>query len=237
MRGGIDLGGTKIQTAVVDDAGEVKGEEREPTPTSGGPSDVAEAMAAAMRAARREGRRRHLRARRRGRGLPRDHRLPQGRGHERPQPPWLGGLLRAGPGAQRRAGHAGEAQERRGRGHRRRVRARRRPALPLAARRLLGHRRGRGDHPQGTSLGRARRRGRDRPRGGEDGRRHLPLRPPGLHGGLRRAQGAGGAGSPPPGEGPPHRPLQDHGEARPRPADERHLGPRARGTRTRWPPS
>ena len=51
MRGGIDLGGTKIQTAVVDDAGEVKGEEREPTPTSGGPSDVADAMATAMRAA------------------------------------------------------------------------------------------------------------------------------------------------------------------------------------------
>ena len=51
MRGGIDLGGTKIQTAVVDDAGEVKGEERVPTPTSGGPADVAAAMAAAMRSA------------------------------------------------------------------------------------------------------------------------------------------------------------------------------------------
>jgi glucokinase len=51
MRGGIDLGGTKIQTAVVDDSGEVKGEERAPTPTSGGPADVAAAMAAAMREA------------------------------------------------------------------------------------------------------------------------------------------------------------------------------------------
>ncbi len=51
MRGGIDLGGTKIQTAVVDDAGEVKGEDRVPTPTSGGPADVAAAMAAATRSA------------------------------------------------------------------------------------------------------------------------------------------------------------------------------------------
>jgi glucokinase len=48
LRGGIDLGGTKIQTAVIDTAGEVKGEARQPTPTEGGPADVAAAMAAAM---------------------------------------------------------------------------------------------------------------------------------------------------------------------------------------------
>lgn len=51
LRGGIDLGGTKIQTAIVDPAGEVLGESRAPTPTSGGPADVAEAMAAALREA------------------------------------------------------------------------------------------------------------------------------------------------------------------------------------------
>src|ERR671925_1257653 len=51
MRGGIDLGGTKIQAVVVDDAGAVEGEERVPTPTSGGPADVAEAMADALRTA------------------------------------------------------------------------------------------------------------------------------------------------------------------------------------------
>jgi glucokinase len=51
MRGGIDLGGTKIQAVVVDEAGEVRGEERVPTPTSGGPQDVADAMAGAVRAA------------------------------------------------------------------------------------------------------------------------------------------------------------------------------------------
>ncbi len=50
-RGGIDLGGTKIQTAVVDDEYKVLGQARHPTPTKGGPSDVADAMAAALREA------------------------------------------------------------------------------------------------------------------------------------------------------------------------------------------
>ena len=51
LRGGIDLGGTKIQTAVVDARGKVRGEARHPTPTSGGPEGVCEAMVAAMREA------------------------------------------------------------------------------------------------------------------------------------------------------------------------------------------
>ena len=51
LRGGIDLGGTKIQAAVVDAKGDVLGESRGPTPTEGGPADVAAAMAAAMREA------------------------------------------------------------------------------------------------------------------------------------------------------------------------------------------
>jgi glucokinase len=51
LRGGIDLGGTKIQTAVVDAGGEVVGQARHPTPTEGGPEDVAAAMAAALREA------------------------------------------------------------------------------------------------------------------------------------------------------------------------------------------
>jgi glucokinase len=51
LRGGIDLGGTKIQTVVVDPAGKVSGESRRPTPTSGGPQDVADEMAAALREA------------------------------------------------------------------------------------------------------------------------------------------------------------------------------------------
>jgi len=50
-RGGIDLGGTKIQAAIVDSGGTVLGEARRATPTSGGPGDVAEEMAAALREA------------------------------------------------------------------------------------------------------------------------------------------------------------------------------------------
>ncbi|HWF32466.1 MAG TPA: ROK family protein [Solirubrobacteraceae bacterium] len=49
--GGIDLGGTKIQTVIVDDDHEVLGSARRPTPTSGGPKDVAAEMEAALREA------------------------------------------------------------------------------------------------------------------------------------------------------------------------------------------
>jgi glucokinase len=49
--GGIDLGGTKIQAVVVDEAHEVLGAARLPTPTTGGPADVALAMIAAVREA------------------------------------------------------------------------------------------------------------------------------------------------------------------------------------------
>ena len=48
-RGGIDLGGTKIQTVVVSARNKVLGEARVPTPTKGGPKDVAAAMAGALR--------------------------------------------------------------------------------------------------------------------------------------------------------------------------------------------
>jgi glucokinase len=49
MRGGIDLGGTKIQAVIVDDDHEVRGQTRVPTPTEGAPSDVAQAIAGALR--------------------------------------------------------------------------------------------------------------------------------------------------------------------------------------------
>src|SRR3712207_7488387 len=38
-RGGVDLGGTKIQAAVLDGSDNVIGAARRPTPTSGGPRD------------------------------------------------------------------------------------------------------------------------------------------------------------------------------------------------------
>jgi glucokinase len=49
--GGIDLGGTKIQTVIVDEGFEVLGQARCPTPTEGGPEDVARAIARALREA------------------------------------------------------------------------------------------------------------------------------------------------------------------------------------------
>ncbi|MGH2987195.1 MAG: ROK family protein [Solirubrobacterales bacterium] len=47
-RGGIDLGGTKIQAVIVGATGEVTGDARRQTPTSGGPEDVAKQMAEAL---------------------------------------------------------------------------------------------------------------------------------------------------------------------------------------------
>jgi glucokinase len=51
IRGGLDLGGTKVQAVVVGDGDDVLGSARQPTPTSGGPSDVAAAMAVTLREA------------------------------------------------------------------------------------------------------------------------------------------------------------------------------------------
>ncbi len=51
LRGGVDLGGTKIEAIVVDASNEVLGSARHPTPTSGGPQDVAAEMAATLREA------------------------------------------------------------------------------------------------------------------------------------------------------------------------------------------
>jgi glucokinase len=49
LRAGVDLGGTKIQTIVVDDGYDVIASARRPTPTAGGPEDVAEAIIGSLR--------------------------------------------------------------------------------------------------------------------------------------------------------------------------------------------
>jgi len=51
LRGGIDLGGTKIEAIVVNANNDVLGSARHPTPTSGTPADVAKQMAAAIQEA------------------------------------------------------------------------------------------------------------------------------------------------------------------------------------------
>lgn len=48
LRGGIDLGGTKIEAIIVDGDNAVLGSSRHPTPTEGGPADVAQALIAAV---------------------------------------------------------------------------------------------------------------------------------------------------------------------------------------------
>lgn len=48
LRGGLDLGGTKIQAVVVDRANAVLGQARHPTPTAGGPAGVAAALTVAL---------------------------------------------------------------------------------------------------------------------------------------------------------------------------------------------
>jgi hypothetical protein len=45
LRAGVDLGGTKVQTVVVDEQFSVLGQMRLPTPTKGGPQDVADTIA------------------------------------------------------------------------------------------------------------------------------------------------------------------------------------------------
>ncbi len=45
MKGGIDLGGTKVQAVIVNDRHEVVAEAKQPTPTEGGPLDVVARMA------------------------------------------------------------------------------------------------------------------------------------------------------------------------------------------------
>ncbi|HET9718817.1 MAG TPA: ROK family protein, partial [Solirubrobacteraceae bacterium] len=48
LRGGIDLGGTKIEAIVVDQDNQVLASSRHQTPTEGGPADVAAEMATTM---------------------------------------------------------------------------------------------------------------------------------------------------------------------------------------------
>jgi len=54
LRAGVDLGGTKIQAVVVDERYSTLGQQRAPTPTKGGPPDVAAAIIETVRGAAAE---------------------------------------------------------------------------------------------------------------------------------------------------------------------------------------
>ncbi len=51
FRGGLDLGGTKIEAILVDDANEIRGQAKRPTPTEGGPPAIVKELAVALREA------------------------------------------------------------------------------------------------------------------------------------------------------------------------------------------
>ena len=173
--GGIDLGGTKIQAVVVDEQHEVLGSSRLPTPTTGGPADVALAMVAAVREASEQAGVGPGRPHRRRRRLAGRRRRRRGHRHERAQPARLGGLATrwrrsSRPRWPRRSRspttstsppmaefELGAAQ-----------------AVPLPARRLLGHGRRRRDRARRRAVRGPRRRGRDRPRRRQERRPQCP---------------------------------------------------------------
>ena len=170
-RGGIDLGGTKIQTVVVDGRWKVLGEARRPTPTTGGPEDVAEQMAGAMREAATEASVEPGALAAVGVGSPGDVDERTGTvSQARNLPGWegefelgtvaSGGARRPGSGGQRRAG-----RDRSG------VPSRRGPSLQVAGGGLLGDRRRRRAGPRRQAVAGPRRRRRDRPHRGQEGRR------------------------------------------------------------------
>ncbi len=101
-------------------------------------------------------------------------------------------------------------------------------AVRLGARRVLGHGRRRRPDPRRQAVARPRRRGRDRAHGGQDERPTLPVRAPGLHGGLRRARRDGGPCAPAGQEGRQDQAVQADGEARPDPAHQLGVVARAR---------
>ena len=107
--GGIDLGGTKIQAAIVDAKGKVSGDARSQTPVNGGPEDVAKAMAAALEEAASKAGVEPSGLLGVGVGSPGTVDAEDGRGLERQQPPRLGRHLSARRAPLGRARHARSA--------------------------------------------------------------------------------------------------------------------------------
>ena len=197
LRGGIDLGGTKIQTVVVDAGGEVLGQSRRPTPTSGRPARTSpREMAAALREAAAEAGVETGDLAGVGVGSPGDADEKTGVvSGARNLPGWegtfpLGETLKEALGTEVRIGNdvqvAIEAEFDLGAGR----------EFKTPDRGLVGHRRRRRPDPRRQAVARPRRRRRDRPRGRQARRRALPLRAARLHGGLRGPRGDGDQGAP-----------------------------------------
>ena len=196
LRGGIDLGGTKIQTVVVEADGTLRGEARQPTPTSGGPADVARAMEDTLREAAAAAGVKPEELAGVGVGSPGDANGATGVvSGARNLPGWegsfpLGETLAGALGADVRIGNdvqvAVEGE----------YAARRRQGARLAARRLVGNRRRRRPDPRRQAVVGPRRRRRARPHRRQAQRRPLPLRTARLPGGLRRPRRDGSESAP-----------------------------------------
>ncbi len=196
---------------------QVLGSARHPTPTTGGPDDVAEEMAKALTSAAEaagveadgaEGRRRRVAGRR-------STTATGTVAGARNLPGWDGAFELGGDAGQGARDRGVRRQRRPGRDAGR-VQARRRQAVQVAARRLLGNRRRRRHRPRRQALARPWRGRGDRPHGDRERRPQVPVRPPRLHGGLCRAGVDGGPRAARAGEGTQDRPLQADEGARPR---------------------
>ena len=139
-RGGIDLGGTKIQAVVVDGRHQVVGDSKRPTPRTGTPEGVAAEMAGALREAAEMAGVDTADLEGLGVGSPGAVDARAGTvSQARNLPGWEGTFPLAAE-LENAAGHArGDRQRRSGR-NRRGVHAGRRRAIQLGARCVLGHR-------------------------------------------------------------------------------------------------
>ena len=193
MRGGIDLGGTKVQAVVVNDRFAIKGEARRPTPTEGGPADVAAEMAAAMRSAAESAGVETSALEGVGVGSPGAVDDAAGTVADAGNLPNWREPFPLGPTLEEALGTPRLPRQRRRAGGRRRISLRRRPPVLVAARGLLGHRNRRRDRARRQVLARPRSSGRDRPHSRGARRGPLPLRGAGMRRGLRGPRGDGAA--------------------------------------------
>ena len=142
LRGGIDLGGTKIQAAVVGARNGVRGQARVPTPKDGGPDGVLQAMADAIRSAAAQAKVQTSDLDGVGIGSPGEVDSDAGTvtNAYNVVPDW-NRTVKVAEHPPEGARHADRARKRRPGGDDGRVRARRGQAVLEPARRVLGHRR------------------------------------------------------------------------------------------------